>query len=133
MPALEQENVRNRLLRLLPAAEFNVIAPHLTPVELEMGQTLHRAGDPIEHVYFVETGFISALAVLSDGHPLEVGLIGSEGVDGVSIALGAHTSFAETMCQTGGRALRMPASAFKPAADIVSTPPAVADLPPVTP
>lgn len=119
MPALEQENVRNRLLRLLPAAEFNVIAPHLTPVELEMGQTLHRAGDPIEHVYFVETGFISALAVLSDGHPLEVGLIGSEGVDGVSIALGAHTSFAETMCQTGGRALRMPASAFKPAADIV--------------
>jgi len=59
MPALEQENVRNRLLRLLPAAEFNVIAPHLTPVELEMGQTLHRAGDPIEHVYFVETGFIS--------------------------------------------------------------------------
>ncbi|MDP3493467.1 MAG: Crp/Fnr family transcriptional regulator [Hyphomonadaceae bacterium] len=118
MSALEQKTIRNRLLRALPPAEFNFIAPHLTPIDLDMGQTLHRSGDVIDNVYFVESGFISALAVLSDGQPLEIGLIGSEGVDGVSVALGATTSFAETMCQTGGRALRMPAPALERAARI---------------
>lgn len=113
----EQTKLKNRILNALPAAEFRTIASHLTPINLELGQTLHRAGDVIKEVYFVETGFISALAVLSDGHPLEVGLIGSEGLDGVSLILGAATSFAETMCQTGGRAHRMPAAAFKHAAD----------------
>lgn len=113
----EQTKLRNRILTALPVAEFRIIQPHLTPITLALGQTLHRAGEVIEHVYFVETGFISALAVLSDGYPLEVGLIGSEGLDGVSLALGAATSFAETMCQTGGRAHHMPAAAFQHAAE----------------
>jgi CRP-like cAMP-binding protein len=90
-----------------------MVAKHLTFQDLELGQTLHRSGDPIEQVYFVETGFISALAVLSDGQPLEIGLIGSEGMDGVSVVLGAATSFAETMCQAGGGAYRMPTAALR--------------------
>lgn len=85
------------------------------PVTLELGETLHRHGDVIEYVYFVETGFISALSVLSDGHPLEIGLIGAEGVAGFSVVLGGKTSYAETMCQTGGDALRLPAETMKDA------------------
>jgi CRP-like cAMP-binding protein len=81
-------------------------------VTLDLGETLHRHGDVIENVYFVETGFISALTVLSDGQPLEIGLIGSEGLAGFSVVLGGKTSFAETMCQTGGEAYRMPAAAL---------------------
>lgn len=91
------------------------MAVALTHVELHLGETLHRAGERIETVYFPESGFISALTVLSDGSPLEIGLIGAEGVAGVSVVLGAATSYSETMCQTGGGAFRMPVLAFKAA------------------
>ena len=112
----DQTKVKNRILSALPASEFASLARHLTHVELELGQPLHRHGEPIEHVYFVESGFISALAVLSDGQPLEIGLIGAEGVAGVSPVLGAKTAYAETMCQTGGGAYRVSAGDFKRAA-----------------
>jgi CRP-like cAMP-binding protein len=108
---IDQTIVRNRLLTGLPAAELAVVSKILERVDLELGQTLQRSGDVIEHVYFVETGFISALAVLAGGHPLEVGLIGSEGVAGISVLLGAPTSYCETMCQTGGVAFRAPVRA----------------------
>jgi CRP-like cAMP-binding protein len=112
---LDQARVKNRLLSALPAAEFADFAKHLTYVELELGQPLDNHGEVIKQVYFVETGFISALTVLQDGQPLEIGLIGSEGFAGSSIILGAKTSYAETMCQTGGGAYRMPAAALKDA------------------
>lgn len=111
----DKATVKNRILAALPDAEFAMLSKAMTPVELELGQTLHRHGDVIEHVYFVETGFISALAVLSDGHPLEIGLIGAEGLAGFSVVLGGATSYSETMCQTGGKAYRMQVGALKDA------------------
>ena len=115
MPHKDQTTVRNRILAALPAAEFAMLSKGLSLVTLDLGQTLHRHGDVIEHAYFVETGFISALTVLSDGHPLEIGLIGAEGVAGFSVVLGGKTSYAETMCQTGGEAYRMPAETLREA------------------
>jgi CRP-like cAMP-binding protein len=107
-----QSAIRNRILNALPASEFARVAESLSSVDLQLGQTLHRAGDVIENVYFPEIGFISVMAVLSEGAPLEIGLIGAEGVAGVSVVLGASSSYSEAMCQTGGAAHRMPVSAF---------------------
>jgi CRP-like cAMP-binding protein len=109
----DQTRVKNRLLSALPASEFARFAEHLTHVDLELGQPLHRHGEIIEHVYFVESGFISAMTVLSDGQPLEIGLIGSEGLAGASVVMGGATAYAENMCQTGGGAYRMSAAAVK--------------------
>ncbi len=108
-----QSSIRNRILAALPASEYAAVAKHLTHVTLQLGETLHRAGDRIDRVYFPETGFISALTVLSDGSPLEIGLIGAEGLAGVSVVLGATASYSETMCQTGGGAYRMPVLALE--------------------
>jgi CRP-like cAMP-binding protein len=113
VPHRIQAIVRNRILAALPPEEFKLIADKLQRVELTLGQSLHRAGEPIEQVYFVENGFISALTMLSDGAPLEIGLIGAEGIAGVSVILGATNSYSETMCQTPGAAYRMSASALK--------------------
>ena len=110
-----QRLIRNRILAALPAEEFALIAPDLQRVELTLGESLHRAGEKIEQVYFVESGFISALTMLSEGQPLEIGLIGSEGVAGVSVVLGATNSYSETMCQTGGGAYRMTTAQLKAA------------------
>lgn len=109
---IDQSFLENRILAALPPAEFALLAPAMTRVDLALGQSLHLAGEPIEQVYFVESGFISALTMLSDGQPLEIGLIGSEGIAGVSVILGATNSFSETMCQTGGDAYRLSASAL---------------------
>lgn len=84
MSIIDQTRVSNRILAALPANEFAALAKHLTHVEMTLGETLSRAGDPITSVHFVESGFISVLAVLSDGQPLEIGLIGAEGVAGVA-------------------------------------------------
>jgi CRP-like cAMP-binding protein len=110
-----QQTIRNRILAALPPSEFAALAESLAPVDLVLGETLHRAGEAVDHLYFPEIGFISALAVLSDGNPIEIGLIGAEGVAGVSVMLGATTSFSETMCQTGGAAHRLPVAAFREA------------------
>lgn len=110
-----QKDVKNRILAALPPEEFNLLAKALIHVDLTLGQSLHRAGEPIEKVYFVESGFISALTILSEGQPLEIGLIGAEGVAGVSVILGAVNSYSETMCQTGGGAYRISTAAFKEA------------------
>jgi CRP-like cAMP-binding protein len=110
MTNIDQSKIRNRLLASLPAAEYTLVSAALERVTLELGQTLHRSGEVIDYTYFVETGFISAMAVLSEGLPLEVGLIGSEGAAGAPVLLGAKTSYCETMCQTGGEALRISAA-----------------------
>lgn len=81
--------------------------------DLQLGESLHRAGDKIEQIYFPEIGFISALSVLTDGQPLEIGLIGAEGGAGVSVIFGATTSYSETMCQTAGAEHRIAVDKFK--------------------
>ncbi len=104
-----QANVQNRLLAALPAAEFALVSQHLDHTEFAAGEILHRAGDVISYVYFVESGLISALTTLSDGRPLEVGLIGFEGIAGISVVLRAAHSHSEMVCQAGGSAYRIPA------------------------
>ncbi|MBK6704762.1 MAG: Crp/Fnr family transcriptional regulator [Caulobacteraceae bacterium] len=125
MPQRLQKNVRNRILTALPEDEFKLLMEKLHYVELALGESLHRAGEPIENVFFVESGFISVLTMLSDGAPLEIGLIGAEGVAGVSVILGATNSYSETMCQTGGGAFRIGVAALK---DIVAQAPHLRDL-----
>jgi CRP-like cAMP-binding protein len=125
VPHLAQQTIRNRILAAAPPTEFAALAEDLTPVELVLGETLHPAGELIDHLYFPEIGFISALAVLSNGNPIEIGLIGAEGVAGISVMLGATASYSETMCQTGGAAHRMPVRAFK---ETVARAPVLRDL-----
>ena len=120
-----QSAVRNRILAALPEAEFALLAGHLSGVELTLGESLHRAGEPITYVYFVESGFISALSVLSDGQPVEIGLIGVEGAAGVSVILGARNSYSETMCQTGGDAYRVTSASLK---EVIAHAPHLRDL-----
>lgn len=60
VPHQLQKNVRNRILALLPADEFKSIMDKMHYVEHSLGESLHRAGEPIESVFFVESGFISA-------------------------------------------------------------------------
>lgn len=104
--------VRNRLLRALPPEDLATLWPSLEPVDLILRQTLQIPEVPLSAVYFVETGWLSMVAMLEDGSGAEVGLIGHEGMLGLPLLLGDNLGDLEGMVQCPGTALRMPAEAF---------------------
>lgn len=99
--------VVNRLLAQLPARQRNRIQHACTRVELEFGDILCEANQPFRHVYFPLTGFISLLAPMRGHEPLEVGLIGDEGMLGATVTLGIDTAALRAIVQGAGTALRM--------------------------
>jgi CRP-like cAMP-binding protein len=116
--ALSDQSVpatRNRLLRALSPDDLARLWPRLEVVELPFRQVLHAPGQPIEAVYFPETGYASMLAYMEDGDAAEVGLAGHEGMVGLPILLGADHDDIEAMVQVPGTALRMDAKAFREA------------------
>jgi CRP-like cAMP-binding protein len=103
----------NHLLAALPRDEYERLRPHLEPVSLELGQILFRPDEVLSHVYFPETCIISLLTDLSDGYGIEVGLVGNEGMAGVSIALGTDREPKVATVQGAGTALRLRASVLR--------------------
>ncbi len=91
------------------------------PVELLFGTVLCEPGDRIRHVHFPIGGFISLVAMVDGKSSLEVGLIGNEGMLGVSLALGVDTSPMRALVQGSGSALRMATAAFQ--SELQHTPP----------
>jgi CRP-like cAMP-binding protein len=105
--------VRNRLLRAIPAEEYARLLPHLEPVALEPMQILAEIGASVTHAYFPETGIISLLSRLADGTLIENGTVGSEGMAGVSLALGVDWTPALIAGQVPGVARRIDAATFR--------------------
>ena len=104
----------NLLLAALPAEEYKRIVQSLDVVPLKLKEVLHRAGEPIEHVYFPGGGFCSMLTVLQDGAMVEVATIGREGAVGVWAVLDENPVSSTSMVQGGMDACyRMTAEAFR--------------------
>jgi CRP-like cAMP-binding protein len=100
----------NTLLKTLSAEDQVLIAPHLERVSIKRGDLLAAAGEPITYVYFPYEGLISIIARMQDGKPLEVGMVGREGVTGTSIVLGDFSAMNEVRVQIGGAAARIPSA-----------------------
>jgi CRP-like cAMP-binding protein len=83
---------------------------HLQQVDLKLGDVIYTAGDTIENVYFPETAVVSLLSTLENGDTTEVGLIGNEGMVGLSVFLGGSITPERALVQLSGKALKMPAS-----------------------
>jgi CRP-like cAMP-binding protein len=105
--------VGNRLLAALPPDEYRRLLAGLQPVELACGDVLHEPGQLIRHVYFPVNGLVSLLTTVEGHRALEVGLVGREGVVGISVALGVDVSSVRAVVQGGGTALRMTAARFR--------------------
>jgi CRP-like cAMP-binding protein len=96
----------NRLLGFLPT-ELRTQLALGARVELRFGETLCEAGAVFHDVYFPLDGSISMLVPI-DRHPaLELGLIGNEGMLGVTDMLGVSTSPWCAVVQGAGSALRL--------------------------
>ena len=103
---------QSRLLGLLSEVERTRLQPYLEEVELENGTTLVEAGVPISNVWFPNDCVTSTVVQTRDGATIEVGLMGIEGLIGLSLLLGRSLSNATVLVQIPGSATRMKASDF---------------------
>jgi CRP-like cAMP-binding protein len=103
----------NRLVAALPQRSQRRFLARCERVELRFAAVLGVEGERMQHVYFPIDSVISLVTTLADGARLEVGIIGNEGMLGMSILLGVNVSPQRAIVQGGGTALRMGAAAFR--------------------
>lgn len=111
--------VRNLIIASLPFDEAEMLRPHVHRVRLDIGQVLQAPSEPVEAVYFVETGLISLMADTGESGETEVGMVGHDGLVGGDLLLLNPSALAthRALVQAPGTALRMGATAFLDAAE----------------
>jgi CRP-like cAMP-binding protein len=93
---------KNLLLSSVSDSDFALLEPYLEPVDLPVRKVLERRGRPIKAIYFLESGFALVVAD-SDKRPIEVGLIGREGMTGLPVILGNDRNSHEVYMQAAGQ------------------------------
>jgi CRP-like cAMP-binding protein len=102
-----KEMLTNKILNGLPDAEFARLMPLLEPATLSAGETLSGFREMPRFIYFPENCVISYQADMQDGKSAEVGMVGREGVTGLSTLLGFRPSPHSLNVLVGGSALKM--------------------------
>ena len=113
MPPPASAARHNQLLSSLKADDLALLRPGLQPVDLPLMTVLEEAGEPVKDVYFFESG--SASVVTGERVPIEIGLIGREGMSGLSIVMHDDRSVNRTFMQASGTALSMSAARLRTA------------------
>ena len=103
---------RNRLLLALPSSDLQRLTPELEQIRCERAQVLMEADSSLDHVFFPDSGVISAVAVYADGSIIEMATIGREGCTAVQAVLGAESSSIRLLVQLPGGAAKISRMAF---------------------
>jgi CRP-like cAMP-binding protein len=104
---------RNKILAALPDKEYQRLLPRLTPVSLSLGETLYEMEGSIKHVYFPGSSVVSLVTHMDEGTSVEVGLIGGEGMVGLSVVMGDDVSQNHAIVQIADGAMRMTTAALR--------------------
>jgi CRP-like cAMP-binding protein len=102
----------NRLLLALPSPDLRQLIPQLEQVLCDRDQVLMDADSSLDHVFFPDSGVVSAVAVYADGSIIEMATIGREGCTAVQAVLGAESSSIRLLVQLPGAATKMPRVVF---------------------
>ena len=98
----------NGILKRLPDAEFEALAPLLQRVELRPKQVLEHCHLPVQFAYFIERGLISTTIGTSKDKTVETWLIGREGTTAIPAgAQGGRDLSYRRVVLIGGSALRI--------------------------
>jgi CRP-like cAMP-binding protein len=100
----------NRLLATLTSGDRECLLAGSRVAALRAGETLFHPESPIAHAYFPTDCAVALLASVAGQPRTEAGLVGREGMLGLSLVLGAdHTSLCAVV-QTAGHAWQVDAS-----------------------
>ena len=103
----------NRLLAALPRDEYQRLLPELEQITLPFAEVIYKPGEPIRHVYFPNESIVSLLVEVADRSTLEVGIIGNEGMAGISVFMDMDASPYRAIVQGAGTAGRMRTAALR--------------------
>jgi CRP-like cAMP-binding protein len=106
----------NQILSRFSAGDLHALRPHFERVDLPLRTPLEVRGKRADRIYFIESGFASVVGSADDRVGIEVGLIGREGMTGLSVVLATNERVAtDTYMQNAGSALCMRAVHLKAA------------------
>jgi CRP-like cAMP-binding protein len=105
----------NRLLAALTACDLGLLDPHLESIALETRRVLEAPNRPIRHVYFMQRGIASVVAVNDDDKQVEIGIVGCEGMTGMTVVMGDDRSPHATYIQVAGHGRRIAAGKLRQA------------------
>jgi CRP-like cAMP-binding protein len=107
---------QNRILAMLSADELADLRPHFTRVSLPVRYMVRKANSKSTTLYFPTSGMVSNVVVMENGLTVEVGIVGREGMIGISTLLGYDSApGAMSFVQVQGEALRISAEHVVPA------------------
>jgi CRP-like cAMP-binding protein len=104
---------RNLILAQLPDAEYEPLAKFLVPVDLPLEMRLSEPNEPIEYIYFLNSGLISTDALTEKGESVEVGVIGREGFAGLPALLDQPQMSHSVLMQGVGEGVRIRSSILR--------------------
>jgi CRP-like cAMP-binding protein len=93
---------RNAILARLEPDDLEAIIGAGRTVTLNSGDFMHRWGEETTHYLFPLSGVVSLTVPTPKGHSVEVGLVGREGIVGISHLLGEGRGDLESMAQVAG-------------------------------
>jgi CRP-like cAMP-binding protein len=99
--------VGNRILLSIPDKEYALIRPHLEFLSMPHHLSLYEPGQPLEFVYFPNTGMVSLVIATEDGKTVEIGEVGKEGFAGTPAAVGINRNQVREIVQIAGDGFRV--------------------------
>ena len=111
--AIPPDSRKNFLLAALHDDDFEAVKSKLEPVSFKLGEVLYESGERMDFVYFPTTAIISLLYIMENGATAEIGVVGNDGVVGVSLFMGGDTTTSRAIIQSAGGAVRMRAGDLK--------------------
>ena len=112
-PHLARDPKANRLLAVLPEAEWARWLPLLESIDMLLGDVLFESGGTESHLYFPTTAIVSLLYLLENGSSAEIAVVGNEGVVGISLFMGGESTTSRAVVQSAGTGYRVKASFMK--------------------
>jgi CRP-like cAMP-binding protein len=104
---------RNLILRALPPQDRTRLIAALRPVTFELGDVLSEPGQRVAHMFFPTTAVVSSLYTTENGETAEMGLVGSDGVVGLSLFLGGDATPHAATVVVAGDALKLDSSVLR--------------------
>ncbi|MEQ6886738.1 Crp/Fnr family transcriptional regulator [Salicola sp. Rm-C-2C1-2] len=103
-----------RLFRssLAPDAQQRIF-PHLSPIELKLGDVIYESGQELDYAYFPTDSIISLLYVMANGSSAEIAVVGYEGLVGIAVFMGGESTPSRAVVQSAGSAYRLSATELK--------------------
>ena len=113
MPSEDSRPVGNWLLDALSADVYERLAKDLDSVSFSFGAVIYESGAHMDNVFFPTTSHVSLLYTMINGATAEMGLVGNEGVVGISLFMGGDTTPNRAVVQGAGEALKLNATAMR--------------------